>query len=389
MRGRYRVTLNGFTAQRQSLDNLFQTDGGGDEIYFATYVAEIDTSSSDLLKHWVVTSRAMGQAGFPDRVKLGSNHKSLGGIRTGDHHRGAGPIARDSLPMLLWEGELVQGQRAVAIVPTVWEWDDNPQLYSYWLVSRGVAIQRLLAPDVLLSALDNRSYFPFDLGAPGLRLGGGLLPDFRDRPIGLDFGEPSPGVVIAADHAATNPGNKGGKNGTNGVAGGLRSIVERILAKFSSAPGLSLFDRHRRDLVDGYEPFLRAVLSRPAPVSRAKSRVDAITPLPWSAAASRDAKLALNRRVDSIKKASPTRVYKSLPLLSLERLLRTVIRNHRARDVFFFEQTFVLTPQAIEAALSQRRKPGIPPGSIDVVYADHRGLQGRYILHLRVERLGR
>lgn len=401
VRGRYRVTLNGFTAQRQTYDHFLQIDGKGDEIYFATYVAEIDTTAPDLLRHWVVTSRAMGDRnGYPDRVKMGFN-SSLGGIRSGDRHplpspqQRVGPIARDSLPMLLWEGELVQGQRAVVISPTVWEWDDNPELYSYWLVSRGAAIQRLLDPDVILSALDNRAYFPFDIGTPGFLVKTNMFADPRDRPIGLELGQPATGVSFVEPRWGAGKGPQGGGNGAGldlgSVIGQLmanaRAIVQAILTKPSGAPGTAVFGKHFNELVNLFEGILKTALGKPAPMPKSKSRVDAKTPLPWSAAASRDVKAALRKRVDSLSKKSPTRMVKPSPLLGLQGSMRSVVRDYSATQVFFFEKTLVLTPQALEAALSQRTKPGIPTGAIDVLYVDHNPLQGRYILHLQVERI--
>ena len=391
MRGKYRVTLNGFTVQRQTYDHFLQLDGEGDEIYFATYVAVLDTGSADVLQHWVVTSRAMGdREGYPDRVQMGHN-SSKGGIRNGDRYplptpqRRVGPIARDSLPMLLWEGELVQGQRAVVLAPTVWEWDDNPQLYSYWLVSRGAVMQRFADPEILLSVLDNRAYFPYDLGTPGFRIRTNMFADPRDRPIGLELGRPATGLGFVEP----NQGNSNGGKHAASVPGSHRSIVERILATGSTpgGPGGNMFARHVAGMITKFEALLRAALTRPAPISRAKGRVDAITPLPTSADLSRDIKGALRAYVDSAGKTARNGVVRPKPLLGFSRSLASVLRDHLATEVYFFEKTLVLTPQALEAALSQRPKPGIPPGSIDVVYTDHNPLQGRYILHLQVERL--
>ena len=391
MRGKYRVTLNGFSVQRQTLDNFFQVDGKGDEIYFATYVAEVDTATSDLVRHWVVTSRAMGdQNGFPDRVRMGMN-SSKGGIITGDRYplpspkQRIGAIARDSLPMLLWEGQLVQGQRAVVITPTVWEWDDNPELYAYWTVSRGSVMQQLLQPHVLLSVLDNHAYHPFDLGTPGFRVRTNKLPEFRDRPIGLETGHAATGVGFV------EPAPGGGKGATNGGSsnGGptrSRNVVEGILSRIGMVGG-AMLGPGSRDLVDKFVSVLEGLLGRPAPVSRAMGRVNPITPLPWSPKYSQLAKSQLRQHVDSMQRKNPGRSMKAFPLLSLANTLRSVMRDYRGTELYLFEKMFVLTPQAIEAALSQRTKPGIPPGSIDVVYVDHAQLQGRYILHLQVERI--
>src|SRR4051794_18100688 len=72
------------------------------------------------------------------RIKAGAA-SSLGGIPTGDRFPSAAPwlrtapISADRPTMLVFEGELVQGQNGVVIAPTIWEWDGSPMFLQGWL----------------------------------------------------------------------------------------------------------------------------------------------------------------------------------------------------------------------------------------------------------------
>jgi len=64
------------------------------------------------------------------------------------------------------------------------------------------------------------------------------------------------------------------------------------------------------------------------------------------------------------------------------------VRDYTATELFFIEQTIVLTPAAIEEALRTAPATGARPrGTIDVTYTDHGPLQGRYVMRLLVERI--
>ncbi|HEY0997021.1 MAG TPA: hypothetical protein VGD77_13595 [Gemmatimonadaceae bacterium] len=374
---RYRVTLNGFTALRQTFDHPLQIDGKGDELYAAAWVAEVDTASPDMAKHWVVRSRTMGdQNGFPNRVKMGS--APGGGIRTGDKYPTPAPwqrkggLAGDSLPMVLWEGDLVPGRSAVIITPTLWEWDDNPEIFAYWVVSRGAALEKLVAPEVLPSLVANKSWFPLDLGSPGFVVRTNMSGDARDRPIGLDRGDGATGVGFATP-TPIGP--------LEMIAGKAHPIAERILEG----------TRRADDMADAYSPILAAILRRARdfadPVTRGlATRIH----LPWTASDAELVREGLRQaemvRMQSANGGPPPRPGALNQLLAM---MRSAERSAAAsNNLFFFEQTLVLTPEAIEAALTYAsRAGGRAPGSLDVSYADYAQLQGRYILHLQLERI--
>jgi hypothetical protein len=127
-RARYRVTLNGFTVDRQTYDDVMQRDGKGDEVFFVTESVELSAGGS-ILSSQRFTSPVFGDVnGFQNRIRAGSL-SSQGGLRTGDQHPSSPPWTRtrapqqDDLPLILWEGELVEGGNHVLITPSVWEWD--------------------------------------------------------------------------------------------------------------------------------------------------------------------------------------------------------------------------------------------------------------------------
>jgi hypothetical protein len=120
-RARFRVSLTGFRCSRETRDNTFELDGPGDEIYQAPYVLVVDRS------------------GATTTYSSGAHGPIFGRIRTGMSFPTSTPEILSSPPIglgvpgVLFEGELVEGERAVVIVPTLWEWDgDHRQLLSFF-----------------------------------------------------------------------------------------------------------------------------------------------------------------------------------------------------------------------------------------------------------------
>jgi hypothetical protein len=207
--GRFRVTLTGFTVNRQTSDNILESDGKGDEVFILADVAQYDNyfqyslydrfnrtpsviplvaplgTYNDLIirggqvvRH-SFTSAVMGDVnghGAPSRIQAGSA-SSLGGLRTGDRFPTNEPwnltIAwqADRPPMLLWEGELRRGQDLAVIIPSIWEWDGgNPQLRAQY----GAEITRFFTDQVY----QNHTF-------SALSFIGGDAFGAGDRPIGM------------------------------------------------------------------------------------------------------------------------------------------------------------------------------------------------------------
>ena len=139
---RYRVTINGFRVNEQTVDDPFQLDGKGDEIYIAAQVLRYQIGPS--LQNYsyrdmsVVRTPVYGDVnGFTGRIQAGSA-SARGGIVKGDvvPANAASPSANPSptqLPLLVWDGVLTFRQEALIVIPTVWEYDGKSEMYGYWL----------------------------------------------------------------------------------------------------------------------------------------------------------------------------------------------------------------------------------------------------------------
>lgn len=138
-RGRYRITVNGFRSiQATNDDPVLHRDGKGDEIFLAAFVGS-DLTGVRRIDRKIVRSRVYGDVNrFPDRIQAGSSSPS-GGIGPGNAvpaSAGAAllPVlaAADRLPLLVFEGELWDGDFGMAIAPTIWEWDGDDTNYQSW-----------------------------------------------------------------------------------------------------------------------------------------------------------------------------------------------------------------------------------------------------------------
>lgn len=194
----YRVVLTGFTVNHQTSDNVLEADGQGDEVYIVADVAKYDQHERVSLErrplgngpiiHGLgpvtfrrnLVSVIMGDINFqhdPPRIRAGSASGS-GGLRTSDSFPApnpwvvSSPPQADRPPMLLWEGELVEGRDFVVVIPTIWEWDGgNNELRSQWMQS----VNHKLARD---------PYFGRSVPGPSIAIAGLDIFGAGDRPIG-------------------------------------------------------------------------------------------------------------------------------------------------------------------------------------------------------------
>jgi hypothetical protein len=175
--GHYRVTLNGFSVNLETLDHQFQTDGAQDEVYVAAQIVEYDKNSSSPLEQRAVQSLTYGdEKGYPLRVLAGTATET-GGLTAGNNYpnqpdpwRRSDSPRINQLPLLLWEGELVQGQNVVVITPTVWEWDGDSRAYNWWTSGKakawkteGTLVQELKGNGTYEGLLSRADIQPFEL----------------------------------------------------------------------------------------------------------------------------------------------------------------------------------------------------------------------------------
>jgi len=129
--GRFLVTLNGFHVNHQTKDDALERDGVGDEVYLISPTLFL-CNPTGIVDGGGGFGPVHGQKRDPGTVQAGSATPT-GGLRTGDSfptsnpETGAGhPISPGfGFPFKFYEGDIIQGQTAVVIVPSLWEWDNN------------------------------------------------------------------------------------------------------------------------------------------------------------------------------------------------------------------------------------------------------------------------
>jgi hypothetical protein len=194
-RARFRVTLVGFSVNRESWDDILERDGKRDEVFIVHEARVLDAGASVVAATEPVRSRVMGDVNRHDwrttRIAAGTA-SAEGGIKTGNE------VITD---LVLWEGELASGANSVVIVPTIWEWDGDPDFLNRALGFLGAPIVLLgegagialspPSPDALpataralLGHVFARLTARGEIGA-NVRVSKNVFGDPKDRPIGM------------------------------------------------------------------------------------------------------------------------------------------------------------------------------------------------------------
>lgn len=130
-RHRYRISIIGFTANRQTFDGHQELDGKGDEVYIVAQVAKFQ-ANGEMTSYTYGRSVLMGDTNLrpanEERMTIG-NLSDQGGIGNGYTYmpaRNPGVRYRSpTLPWVVYEGELAMGFHALIVIPMIWEWDGN------------------------------------------------------------------------------------------------------------------------------------------------------------------------------------------------------------------------------------------------------------------------
>jgi hypothetical protein len=194
--GRFQVVLTGFSVERQTDDNVLESDGKGDEVFIvaeiAQYADRVDLNGlPPITLRRTLTSIVMGDADNQEvpRIRAGTAGNN-GGLRSGDQFpakdpwKQVGTLSKNRLPMKVWEGELSQGM--VIIVPTIWEWDDG-NVRAREQFNQDMNVQFNAGPNHRLSVRPVRASDVFGAG---------------DRPIGLPEEEEPPSIRLDYNAAA-------------------------------------------------------------------------------------------------------------------------------------------------------------------------------------------
>ena len=206
----FRVTLNGFQVLHETWDNALQTDGSFDEIRLMTNTYMINPGGI-LVNQRSFKSAVICDGKFQDPDRLATIDPNLGsrrGLKGGDGFPTASPWARPSAeelgvniadlpPMILFEGRLIQGGNAVAIIPSIWEMDGAQELrtiyndqLSFLSSSLGRSVADILRGPPMTdgnAALRGGATVGLGLMAGSIFIEKGFLGlgDPKDRPIGM------------------------------------------------------------------------------------------------------------------------------------------------------------------------------------------------------------
>jgi hypothetical protein len=164
-RASYRVSVTGFTVNKETYDDPLQLDGKRDEVYVSAEVALADKDRKVLEPGGaIVQSKVFGDVNGANirngRIRAG-HASSQGGLQTGDSYPTETPWRRqgeplpDALPLAIWQGELTEGSNAVLITPTLWEYDapDLRDAFQSWMHWNQDATSALLASPELMTLL--------------------------------------------------------------------------------------------------------------------------------------------------------------------------------------------------------------------------------------------
>ena len=141
--GTYSLAVLGFRCVGETIDDQFQLDGKGDEIYFMTDVRRVNGITGKIVGlPQTRSSLTMGDTNtYPDRIRAGSR-SALGGIKTGDRYPvdtpfnfpDVGAVHQDYPPYVVWHGTLSEGDTdTVMVMITLWEWDGQGAQIRGWV----------------------------------------------------------------------------------------------------------------------------------------------------------------------------------------------------------------------------------------------------------------
>jgi hypothetical protein len=199
--GRIRISFVGFDCYRETWDDILNSDGKGDEVFFNFSFLLADKNGSSKLsyeKRTAVYGDATGP--FSNRISAGTCvdlfNNNKGGIKAGDTYR-----CNDII------GEYDMNESDIlTIVPTAWEHDpiaDNSIAFTTTFKSFYNNINQKIAPimigfNVLTGNLGAVIYHSASLGISKVKAGGeqGELGKPGTRPIGMEkYGDFSPKLV--------------------------------------------------------------------------------------------------------------------------------------------------------------------------------------------------
>jgi hypothetical protein len=193
---RFRVTLLGFVVNHETRDTLLETDGKRDEVFQVPVVLSFDRDRGLKPLSFSVFGPVFGDTNnHPTYTRAGSA-SDRGGLRTGDGFPDARPWECRTppgpgfgFPAVLFEGDLRPIHNAAVIIPSLWEWDGNQELFDSYMNKIQNALPSIrLNVGHILAVDDGYEFRPRAATEFGLDAAVTMdqrLIDMRNRPIGM------------------------------------------------------------------------------------------------------------------------------------------------------------------------------------------------------------
>jgi hypothetical protein len=163
---RFRISLNGFACHRATYDDATQRDGVDDEVFVDVIARLVDSATGGIGQPGRGTPPIGDTNGQPGRIRGGSGSSIVGGnggFRDGDTFPAGGTPwirtmtpAPEQIPLLVWEGTLVDGVNAAVLLPSLWEEDSGTSLRTPFSLAVGAG-----ALDELGTRVIGRSSFSY------------------------------------------------------------------------------------------------------------------------------------------------------------------------------------------------------------------------------------
>ena len=194
--GRFRVTLLGFVVNHETRDTLLETDGKRDEVFQVPVVLSFDRDRGLEPLSFSVFGPVFGDTNnHPTYTRAGSA-SDRGGLRTGDGFPDLRPWESRTppgpglgFPAVLFEGDLRPIHNAAVIIPSLWEWDGNQELFNSYMNKIQVALPTIRLNVGHILAVDDRYEFrpraATEFGLDGAVTMDQRIIDMRNRPIGM------------------------------------------------------------------------------------------------------------------------------------------------------------------------------------------------------------
>ncbi|HEX6190111.1 MAG TPA: hypothetical protein VFZ40_18680 [Pyrinomonadaceae bacterium] len=194
--GTFRVTLLGFVVNHETRDTLLETDGKRDEVFQVPVVLFYDRDTGLTTRSFSVFGPVFGDTNNHPTYQQAGSASARGGLRTGDAFPDASPWKGLTpagpgfgFPSILFEGELRPIHNAAVIIPSLWEWDGNQELFNQYMDSIERALPTIRINVARALSVDARHQFrPRGGAAFGLESAVTLderIYDRRNRPIGM------------------------------------------------------------------------------------------------------------------------------------------------------------------------------------------------------------